>query len=79
MAEPKTAPGLRVSPFCADLRTKRWSFLESPALTEADILDGSGRAWCRRTMQSVGPDGELVEPGACCRGRGCFLSNGPQA
>lgn len=77
MAE--TSPKLRVSPFCADLRTKLALFLTGPALTEADILDGSGRAWCRRTMQSVGPDGELVLPAACRRGRTCFLGQTPGA
>ena len=77
MAEP--SPLLRVSPFCADLCTKKAYFLSAPALSEADILDGSGRAWCRRTMQSVGPDGELVLPGECLRGRACFRSQMPDA
>lgn len=78
MADTKT-PGLRVSPFCGDLRTKRTYFLEAPAMTEDEVLDGSGRAWCRRTMQSLGPDGEIVDPGTCQRGRDCFKRNGPEA
>jgi len=77
MAEP--SPMLRVSPFCADLRTKKAYFLSAPALTEEDIMDGSGRAWCRRTMQSVGPDGELVLPEVCRQGRRCFKSQAPEA
>jgi hypothetical protein len=77
MAEP--SPMLRVSPFCADLRTKKAYFLSAPALTEADLMDASGRAWCRRTMQSVGPDGELVLPGECRQGRACFLGQMPDA
>jgi hypothetical protein len=77
MAEP--SPMLRVSPFCADLRTKKAYFLSAPALTEEDLLDASGRAWCRRTMQAVGPDGELVLPLECRHGRACFKSQMPDA
>jgi len=77
MAEP--FPKLRVSPFCADLRTKKSYFLSAPAMTDREIMDGSGRAWCRRTMQAVGPDGELVLPEHCQRGRACFLWQGPAA
>ena len=74
---PEPRPSLRTSPFCADLCTKKAFFLPGPALTSEDILDASGRAWCRRTMQSVGPDGELVLPEACRRGRTCFLGQTP--
>jgi hypothetical protein len=68
-----------VSPFCAELRTKRWYFLDAPARTTEEILDGSGRAWCKRTMQSLGPDGELVHPESCQRGRACFRGVVPDA
>lgn len=74
---PEPSPSLRASPFCADLCTKKALFLSAPALTAEDILDASGRAWCRRTMQSVGPDGELVLPESCRRGRACFLGQVP--
>ncbi len=70
---------LRLSPYCADLRTKKSYFLSAPAMSEEELLDGSGRVWCRRTMQSVGPDGELVLPDACCRSRACFTGFGVQA
>lgn len=73
------SPTLRVSPFCADLCTKKAYFLTAPALTEDDLVDASGRVWCRRTMQSVGPDGELVLPERCRRGRACFQGQGPEA
>ncbi len=77
MASP--SPKLRVSPFCADLCTKKAFFLSAPALTADELMDASGRAWCRRTMQSVGPDGELVLPERCRSGRACFASQGPAA
>ena len=70
--------GLAISPFCRDIRSKKTNFLDAPAQTEDDILDGSGRVWCRRTMQSVGPDGELVDPADCRRGRACFEGFGPR-
>ncbi len=69
---------LRVSPFCGHMRTKKAYFLDAPAMTEEDILDGSGRVGCRLTMQSVGPDGELVLPEECQRHRGCFESCTPK-
>jgi hypothetical protein len=79
MANPTETTGPRLSPFCGDLRTKRWYFLDAPALTEEELLDASGRAWCKRTMQSLGPDGELVNPETCRRGRACFRSVRPEA
>ncbi|MEM7305864.1 MAG: hypothetical protein AAF682_04305 [Planctomycetota bacterium] len=77
MSESK--PKLHVSPFCTDVRSKKTYFLDAPAQSEDDILDGSGRVWCRRTMQSVGPDGELVDPADCQRGRSCFHGVTPEA
>ena len=68
----------RISPFCAHLRTKKYFFLTRPALTEDDILDGSGRSWCQHTMEALGPDGELVDPEDCRSQRRCFESIGPK-
>jgi hypothetical protein len=70
---------LRVSPFCTHVRTKKTYFLDAPAMTEDDVMDGSGRVWCRLTMQSVGPDGELVLPDDCRSHRDCFESSAPKA
>ena len=58
-------------PFCADLRSKKWFTLDAPARDEDELLDASGHCWCRRTMLSVGQDGELVDPEDCRSGRGC--------
>jgi hypothetical protein len=38
---------------------------------------GDGYYWCTKTCQPVGPDDELVNPGACLPGRRCY--DGPQA
>jgi hypothetical protein len=67
------------TPFCGDLRTKKWYFLAAPATTEEELMDASNRAWCVRTMQSLGPDGELVNPETCRRGRGCYRGAVPEA
>jgi len=69
--EPPIA-GIRVSPFCMHLRSKKSYFLRGPALEEADLLDGSGHCWCRKTMLALGPDGEAAVPSDCRAGRACF-------
>ena len=61
-------------PFCQDLASKKRYFLRSEPRTEADLLDASGHCWCRRTMTAIGPDGDLVDPVDCRRGRACFAS-----
>lgn len=69
MAEPVKLP---ISPFCARLRTKKYYFLEGPALEEEDLLDASNDCWCERTQQRVGPDGRVVDATDCRRGRKCY-------
>lgn len=72
MSQPDMQPAARISPFCASLRSKKYYFLERPPQEAADLLDGSNRCWCIRTMQAVGPDGEQVDPAGCGAGRSCF-------
>jgi len=64
--------GIPASPFCIHLRTKKSYFLRGPALEAADLEDGSGYCWCRKTMLALGPDGEPVSPSDCRAGRACF-------
>lgn len=64
--------GLKLSPFCIDLRSKKALFLGRPPMEESDLLDASRHTWCRRTMNSLGPDGEWVAPSECRAGRDCF-------
>lgn len=70
MAEKKPEP--KTSPYCAELRSKRWLSLQRPPLVEEDILDVTGHVWCAESMQSLGPDGEIVDPADCQAGRKCF-------
>lgn len=62
------------SPFCRELRTKRYYFLDGMATEESQLLDGSNRCWCGRTMQAYGPDGEMVYTADCKPGRSCYKS-----
>ena len=60
------------SPFCADLRSKKYYFLQSPPTTPQDVTDASEHFWCRRTQQAVGPDHEPVHQLDCKGSRACF-------
>jgi hypothetical protein len=64
------------TPFCAHLRTKKWFTLDAPARDEEELLDASGHSWCRKTMLTVGPDGEIVDPEDCRAGRVCYRALG---
>lgn len=64
----------RVSPYCADLGSKKLLLRGEPALTERDVLDASNHCWCQRTHQSLGPDREVATPELCQSGRSCFRS-----
>ena len=70
---------LVISPYCCQLRSKKYYFLTAPPQTEADILDASNGAWCARTMDAVGKDGWPVFPSECQAGRTCFEPHGPKA
>ncbi len=64
------------SPFCRELRSKRYYFLEQMPTEEAHMRDASNRCWCRLTMQVIGPDGEMTQPQDCAAdsGRTCYRS-----
>ena len=67
-----TAPPL--TPFCGDLRSKKFLTLDVIPAAAADYYDASGHCWCYHTQQPVGPDGELVVPEQCVPSRGCYRS-----
>ncbi len=71
MPEPVQPP---ISPFCVHLRSKKYYFLQGPALEEEDLLDASGDCWCSATAMKIGPDKEVVDPRDCRNGRPCFES-----
>jgi hypothetical protein len=58
---------------CAELRSKRYYFLERAPASVAELLDASNDCWCARTSAHIGPDGDVVAPELCCwPERGCF-------
>ena len=66
------------SPFCGDLRSKKYFFLEQPARTPEQFLDASNDCWCARTQMRVGPDDEIVDVHDCQAGRACFRRAGAE-
>jgi hypothetical protein len=62
------------SPFCRELRSKRYYFRQEMATEPHHLLDGSNRCWCRLTMQAIGPDREMVHPRDCTPSRACYKS-----
>jgi hypothetical protein len=69
----------RISPFCGDLRAKKYYFLDRPALVAADLLDASNDCWCARTQMRLGPDDERVDPEDCKSARACFRAAGSES
>lgn len=69
---PTAHPGDEFAPFCIHLQSKKSYFRTLPPREESDILDASRHCWCRKTMQILGPDGEIAAPEDCRRSRGCF-------
>lgn len=61
-----------LSPFCANLTSKKAYFNERPPQTAEDVVDGSAHCWCARTMMAIGPDSDLVGPEDCVQDRECF-------
>lgn len=72
---PEPAP---LTPFahapCAELRSKRWYFLEAAPRSTAELLDASNSVWCARTGGVIGPDGQVVDAEDCCGERTCFAA-----
>ena len=62
------------SPYCCEIRSKRFFFLREMPTEEHHLKDGSNHCWCRVTMKVYGPDGELTRPSDCVAGRSCYRS-----
>src|SRR5689334_10832286 len=62
------------TPFCGDLRSKKYFLFESLPTDASEFLDPSGYCWCYHTQLPVGPDGESAEPDLCRPGRSCYRS-----
>jgi hypothetical protein len=65
------------TPFCGELRSKKYFMLDVIPSQASDLLDGSGHCWCHHTQQPIGPDGLHVLPDLCNPGRTCYQSGLP--
>ena len=74
MNEPTEPLPVIQTPFCGDLRSKKFFLSDQIAATAEDYLDASGHCWCYHTQQVVGPDGNIVIPERCVPGRRCYRS-----
>jgi hypothetical protein len=63
-----------LSPFCGELRSKKYFMLNEMPTEASHYLDDSDHCWCYVTQQVVGPDGGKVHPERCIAGRGCYRS-----
>lgn len=63
------------SPFCGELRSKKFFMLDVMPTDESQYLDASNHCWCYQTQQVVGPDGRPVGPSGCTPGRSCYVSS----
>ena len=62
------------TPFCGDLRSKKY-YMSDQILTEAeDYHDASGHTFCYHTQMAIGPDGYRAAPEYCGPERGCYRS-----
>jgi hypothetical protein len=73
-AESGAAAGMVLSPYCREIRSKRYFFLQEMPTEERHLRDGSNHCWCRLTMKVYGPDEEMVRPSDCVSGRSCYRS-----
>jgi hypothetical protein len=67
-------PEVPATPFCGELRSKKYFMLDILPTDPTQYLDDSGYCWCYRTQQVVGPDGSQASPEGCVPGRSCYIS-----
>lgn len=72
--EAETTVAVLNSPYCSELRSKKYFYLETIATDAGQYLDGSNHCWCYDTQQVVGPDGSKAAPARCVPGRSCYHS-----
>ncbi len=67
-----TFKSIRISPFCAQLCSKKLIFQKRPPQSCDEILDASCHTWCGLTQEALGPDNEATDPEDCNASRACF-------
>ena len=65
---------IQQTPFCGDLRSKKYFLFEALPTDPSEYLDPSGYCWCHQTQLSIGPDGQHATPDLCGPGRECYRS-----
>lgn len=63
-----------VSPFCGELRSKKFFMIDGLATEAEQYLDATNYCWCFLTQQVLGPDGDKAKPDRCTPGRSCYRS-----
>ncbi len=62
------------TPFCGDLRSKKY-YMSDEIITEAEgYHDASGHTYCYHTQLPIGPDGSRAAPEYCTPDRNCYRS-----
>jgi hypothetical protein len=72
--ESTVAPAAVQSPFCGQLRSKKFFMLDRLAASAEDYIDGANHVWCFETQEVIGPDNCRVAPDNCIPGRSCYVS-----
>jgi len=72
--EPTATAAPIQSPFCDQLRSKKFFKLDRLATSSADYIDAANHVWCCETQEVFGPDNGRVEPEKCGPGRSCYIS-----
>ena len=62
------------TPFCGDLRSKKYYLRDEILLNADDYYDASGHTFCYHTQMPLGPDGEVAAPENCGPDRPCYRS-----
>lgn len=62
------------SPFCRELRSKKYFMIDRIPVDANDYLDESNHCWCGNTQMVIGPDGSRATPDYCVPGRSCYRS-----
>jgi len=62
------------TPFCGELRSKKFYLRDTLPVSEEDFLDSFGHVWCYHTQLPIGPDGVRVHPSECKPDRACYRS-----
>lgn len=62
------------TPFCGDLRSKKYYMRDEIITTVDEFYDASGHVWCYHTQMAVGPDGMRASPEGCGPDRKCYRS-----